>query len=83
MATVQHTVRDDSRYTVIVGWTDELESFFARVYPRDFPRGEPLLELGNTPREVESISELADRIAGYAVLDGPTVTALRHAASPL
>lgn len=83
MATTQQTIRDDQRYVVTVGWSDELESFFARVYARDFPRGEPLFEVGTSEHEIRSVSDLANQLQGYATLESEVVTALRHAASPL
>ena len=83
MATTTQTIRDDERYVVTVGWLDELETFFASVHARDFPRGEPLLEIGTQVREVRTVSELAERIQGYATLPSEVVTTLRHAAAPL
>jgi hypothetical protein len=83
MATTQETIRDDERYVVTVGWLDELGTFFARVYARDFPRGEPLVEVGTKPGEVPTISALAEYVRGYATLPAEVVTDLRHAAAPL
>ena len=83
MATTKQTIRDDSSFVVTVGWLDELETFFARVHARDFPLGEPLLDVGTQLREVRTVSELAEKLQGYASLSSDIVTTLRHAADPL
>jgi hypothetical protein len=81
MATTRYTIRDDDRYTVVVGWADDLETFFAAVY-RSPDGEEPLLAVGTSPREIRAISHLADAISGYASVDAATVSALRHDAAP-
>jgi hypothetical protein len=83
VATSRYVIRDDGHYTVVVGWTDELASFFARVYSAASRDGEPILETGTEPRQVPTVSGLAEAVQGFATVDAPTVSALRHDATPL
>jgi hypothetical protein len=83
MAATQYVVRDDEHYTVVVGWEDRLETFFARVFSRTADDGEPLYEIGTRPQEIRALSFLVECVQGYASLDADTVTALRHDATPL
>jgi hypothetical protein len=83
MASTEYVVRDDDRYTVVVGWDDDLESFFARVFSRVSSDGTPLHELGTRPHEIRALSLLLEGVQGFATLDGNTVSALRHDAAAL
>lgn len=78
MAITDYVVRDDDRYTVVVGWHGDLETFFARVYSRASSDGTPIHEIGMRPGEIPALSTLVDAVQGFATLDGETVTALRH-----
>lgn len=80
MPRTRYTIRDDERYTVVVGWEGELETFFAAVY-RSSDGAEPLLAVGTSPGEIRAISHLADAISGYAFVDAATVSALRQDAA--
>ena len=80
---MDYIVRDDDRYTVLVGWDEELQTFFARVFSGYSPDGSPVREIGTRPGEIRALSALGDAVQGYATLDARTVTALRHdAAAP-
>ncbi len=75
-----YVIRDDARYRVLVGWDDDLETFYARVYTR-LGHDAPMHEVGTHEREIRAVSVLADAVLGFATVDAETVTALRHDAS--
>jgi hypothetical protein len=77
MAITEYVIRDDDRYTVVVGWQDELETFFARVFSRYSPNAQPLHELGTRPGEIPAVSILVEAVQGFATLDPRTVNELR------
>jgi hypothetical protein len=78
MSTTSYTIRDDERYTVIVGWEDELETFYAYVFDGSRRDGEPVLALGQEPREVPTVSQLVGIVGRVADLDFDTVSTLRR-----
>jgi hypothetical protein len=80
VTTASYTIRDDDRYTVVVGWEDVLETFFARVVGRYRTSGEPIFNIGTRRHEIPAVSLLAEMVSGYASIDAATVSALRRLA---
>ena len=56
MTRSMHTVRDDRHYVVLVGWEEELGTFFAYVFDRLGIDGEPVLAVGQNQREIRTTS---------------------------
>lgn len=81
MPSSRYEVRNDSSYTVFVGWSDELGTFYAEVYASN--PGGLQAQVGVTPLEIPTISQLQEAILRYVTLDPATVTALRHDAVAL
>lgn len=83
MESAGYTIRDDDRYTVIVGWEGELETFYAYVFDGSTRDGEPILALGETRHEVPTLSQLVSAVGRFADLDTTTISKLRSEAMPL
>jgi hypothetical protein len=82
MSACHHTIRDDDECAVIVGWDEELESYYACVFPTAARTGEPLLAAGQSPHEITTLSHLARVVTGYAPIDDATASALRRERTP-
>ncbi len=81
MPTTDYVIRDDGLYTVVVGWNDELETFFGSVVRKFAPDGGVVYEIGTRPGEVRTLSTLCSAMMGYSSLDAQTVSALRRASA--
>ena len=77
MSSANYILRDDLQYTVIVGWDDELESFFGCVFDARARTGEPVAAVGQDRHEITAVSELAQLVGRFASLDARTASALR------
>ena len=77
MSATQYAIRDDLQYTVIVGWDDELESFFACVFDAATRSGEPVAVGGQEPHEITTVPQLEKLVERFASLDAGTASALR------
>ncbi len=78
MSSMRYTLRAHGRYTVTVGWDDELQTFLAHV---EDELGS-VASLGTTPHEIPTLSQLVDAVGRFADLDTTTISALRRAAGP-
>ena len=83
MEAKSHTIRDDNLYTVIVGWSEDLETFFAYVFERTAGGAEPVLAVGREAHEIPTISQLAGLVGRFADLDTAMISTLRTEAAPL
>jgi len=75
----RHVLRSDDSYTVVVGYDDPIDSYFAQVYDIKAEKADPdgyehlVVQTGDRPCEVTDAIVCIESVASYINLDGDRV----------